>query len=68
MLSKSTRWAARRGGGDTVRLGRFWRRPQNRGTLAVTHFMDMPDLKWDKVEDGKYYMTRAQYDAGNEQL
>ena len=37
------------------------------GDIA-THLMDMPDLKWDKVEDGKYYLSRAQYDAGNEQV
>ena len=30
--------------------------------------MDMPDLVWDKIEDGKYYMSRAQYDLGNDQM
>ena len=36
--------------------------------IAVTHLMDMPELVWDKVEDGKHYLSRAQYDAGNEQV
>ena len=30
--------------------------------------MEMPDLKWEKEVDGKYYMSREQYDTGNEQL
>ena len=31
--------------------------------------MEMPDLKWEKVdEQGLHYMSRAQYDAGNDQL
>ena len=30
--------------------------------------MEMPDLKWAKVEGGRYFMERAQYDACNEQL
>ena len=42
--------------------------PPNKDRIAATHLMDMPDLKWEKVEDGKYYMSRAQYDMGNEQL
>jgi len=31
---------------------------------------DMPGLKWAKIEqgEGKYYMTREQYDACNDQL
>ena len=33
-----------------------------------TRRMDMPDLVWDKVEQGRYYMSRAQYNLGNEQL
>lgn len=36
--------------------------------IAATHLMGMEDLKWEKIEDGKYYMSRAQYDACNEQL
>ena len=34
----------------------------------MTHLMDVPDLKWEKIEDDQYYMSRAQYDACNEQL
>ena len=30
--------------------------------------MEMPDLKWAKVEGGRHFMERAQYDACNEQL
>ena len=33
-----------------------------------THLMGLEGLKWEKVEDGKHYMTRAQYDMCNEQL
>jgi hypothetical protein len=36
--------------------------------IAVTHLMDMPDLKWDKVENGKRYMSRKQYDFCNAQM
>ena len=36
--------------------------------IAVTHLMDMPDLKWDKVENGKRYMSRTQYDFCNAQM
>lgn len=43
-----------------------WPTEQNR--IAATHLLEMPDLKWEKVEGDKYYMSRAQYDAGNEQL
>ena len=39
---------------------------QNR--IAATHFMDMPDLVWDKMEQGMFYMAHEQYDRGNEQL
>ena len=41
--------------------------PTEQDRIAATHLMDMPDLKWEKVESGKYYMSRAQYDTGNEQ-
>ena len=36
----------------------------------MTHLMEFPDLKWEDIEDedGRYYMKRAQYDAGQEQL
>ena len=30
--------------------------------------MAMPDLAWEKRESGRLYMSRAQYDACNEQL
>ena len=35
----------------------------------MTHLLDMPDLKWDKVdeEEGLFYMARDMYDLGNEQ-
>ena len=38
--------------------------------IAVTHLMDMPDLEWAKVDEekGLYYMTREQYELGNEQM
>ena len=42
--------------------------PTEQDRIAVKHLMDMPDLKWDKVEGGRFYMSRAQYDAGNDQL
>jgi hypothetical protein len=42
--------------------------PQPDPTRAATHVMEMPDLKWEKEEDGRYFMKRAQYDAGNDQL
>ena len=51
---------------DDHAIFKVWLTEQDR--IAVTHLMDMPNLKWEKVEDGKYYMTRAQYDTGNEQL
>ena len=51
---------------DEYAIFKVWPTEQNR--IAVTHLMDMPDLVWAKVDDGKYYMTRAQYDMGNEQL
>ena len=43
--------------------------PTEQDRIAVTHLMDLPDLKWEKShEGGKFYMSRAQYDACNEQL
>ena len=36
--------------------------------IAATHLMDMPGLKWDKVVDGEYYMSRVQYDFCNNQV
>lgn len=51
---------------DDYAIFESWPTEQKR--IPVTHLMDMPDLVWAKVEDGRYYMTRAQYDMGNEQL
>jgi hypothetical protein len=51
---------------DEYAIFKVWPTEQDR--IAATHLMDMPDLKWEKEEDGRYFMTRAQYDAGNEQL
>ena len=42
--------------------------PTEQDRVAVTHVMGMEDLEWEKVEAGKYYMSRAQYDACNDQL
>ena len=51
---------------DDYAIFEVWPTEQNR--IAVTHLLDMPGIVWAKIEDGSYYMTRAQYDAGNEQL
>ena len=51
---------------DEYAIFEDWPTEQNR--IAATHLLDMPDLKWAKVKDGRYYMSRAQYDACNEQL
>ena len=52
---------------DEHAIFEVWETEQDR--IAVTHLMDMPDLEWAKVdkEEGLYYMSREQYDAGNEQ-
>lgn len=44
-----------------------WETDQDR--IAVTHLMDMPDLKWEKVDEeaGLYYMSLEQYENGYEQ-
>ena len=43
--------------------------PMEQDRIAATHLMEMPDLKWEKVDEhGCYLMSRAQYDAGNDQL
>ena len=42
--------------------------PTEQDRIPATHLLDVPNLKWDKVEDGKYYMVRKQYDFCNEQL
>ena len=51
---------------DEYAIFKVWPTEQNR--IAATHLMEMPDLKWEKVEGGKYFMLRAQYDACGEQL
>ena len=51
---------------DEYAIFEVWPTEQDR--IAVTHLLDMPDLEWDKVEGGLYYMSRKQYDADNEQL
>ena len=42
--------------------------PTEQDRIAATHLMEMPDLEWEKVEQGKYYMSRRQYDFCNDQL
>ena len=51
---------------DEYAIFSVWPTEQDR--IAAMHLMDMPDLKWEKPEGGKYYMARAQYDLCNEQL
>jgi hypothetical protein len=51
---------------DEHAIFKVW--PTDQDRIAATHLMDMPDLEWDKVEQGRHYMSRAQYDAGNDQL
>ena len=35
--------------------------------IAATLAMEMPDIAWAKVEDGRYYLAREHYDLANEQ-
>ena len=53
---------------DEHAIFKVWPTEQDR--IAATHLMDMPGLKWAKIEqgEGKYYMTREQYDACNDQV
>ena len=51
---------------DEYAIFKVWPTEQDR--IAVTHLMDMLDLKWEKVVRGKFCMSRAQYDLCNEQL
>ena len=51
---------------DEHAIFKVWPTEQDR--IAATHLMGMEDLAWEKVEAGKYYMSRAQYDACNDQL
>ena len=43
-----------------------WPTEQNR-IIAATLAMEMPDIAWAKVENGRYYLAREHYDLGNEQ-
>ena len=51
---------------DDHAIFKVWPTEQDR--IAVTHVMEMPELVWDKVEQGLYYMSRGQYDLCNDQL
>ena len=51
---------------DEYAIFEVWPTEQDR--IPATHLLDMPDLKWEKEVDGKFYMTRTQYDFVNEQL
>ena len=51
---------------DEYAIFSVWPTEQDR--IAATHIMGMSDLEWAKVEGGKYYMSRAQYDRCNDQL
>ena len=51
---------------DEYAIFKVWPTEQDR--VAATHFMDMPDLKWEKVEGELHYMTREQYELGNDQI
>ena len=42
--------------------------PTEQDRIATTHIMDMPNLEWQRVEEGKYYMSREQYNSCNDQL
>ena len=51
---------------DEYAIFSVWPTEQDR--IAATHLMGVPDLKWAKVEGGKHFMDRAQYDLCNDQL
>ena len=51
---------------DEYAIFRVWPTEQDR--LATSHLLQMPDLAWEQQEDGRFYMSRAQYDACNEQV
>ena len=51
---------------DDHAVFQVWETEQDR--IAATHLMGVPDLEWEKEEDGLFYMSRAQYDLCNEQL
>ena len=51
---------------DEHAIFKVW--PTEQDHIPATHLLDMPDLKWEKMEDGKFYMSREQYDFCNDQL
>ena len=51
---------------DEYAIFEVWPTEQDR--IPATHLLDVPDLEWEKEENGKFYMKRAQYDFVNEQL
>ena len=51
---------------DEYAIFKVWHTEQDR--IAATHLMGVPDLKWEKAEGDKFYMSRAQYDMCNEQI
>ena len=51
---------------DEYAIFSVWPTEQDR--LAATHLLGVEGLKWEKVEDGRFYMSRAQYDLCDEQL
>ena len=51
---------------DEHAIFKVWPTEQNR--ITATHLLDMPGLKWEKVEGDTYYMSRMQYDLCNQQL
>ena len=50
---------------DEYAIFKAWPTEQDR--IATTHLMDMPGIAWVKEEDGRRFMSRAQYDLANEQ-
>ena len=42
--------------------------PTEQDRIATTHLLEMPDIKWTKVEHGLHYMSREQYDLNNDQV
>ena len=41
---------------DEYAIFKVWPTEQDR--IAVTHLMGIPDLKWQKLERGRFYMSR----------
>lgn len=42
--------------------------PTEQDRIATKHLAEMPDLKWEKEEDGRFFMSREQYDLCNDQF